>query len=102
MPLSVAADPYVTKDRIKPVFDGDLLKEGVLPIQMLIRNDGQQRVLVRGSDMTLTLPGGTYVASAGATTVASRFEQGMGDVIGWAIGFGIIGLLAASANKDEV
>jgi len=100
--LAVSADPYVTKDRIKPVFDGDLIDEGVLPIQVVVRNGSDKRMLVRGADMILALPGGTQLSSAGATAVASRFEQGIGDVIGWGIGFGVIGMLAASANKEKV
>lgn len=101
-PFTVGADPYLTKDRIKPVFDGDLIDEGVLAVQVFVRNGSDKRMSVRGADMNLTLPGGSQLSSAGATAVASRFEQGIGDVIGWGIGFGIIGMLAASANKEKV
>lgn len=100
--LGAGADPYVTKERVKSVFDGDLIEEGVLPIHVLVRNDGERRILVRSSDMTLALSSGNQIGSAGATAVAARFEQGVGDVIGWGIAFGVIGILAASANKDKV
>ena len=100
--LGAGADPHVTKERIKSVFDGDLIEEGVLPIQVLVRNDGERRALIRSSDMTLALPNGNQIGSAGATAVAARFEQGIGDVVGWGIAFGVIGILAASANKDKV
>ncbi|MBI2161195.1 MAG: hypothetical protein HYU25_12625 [Candidatus Rokubacteria bacterium] len=100
--LGVGADPYVTKERVKSVFDGDLVEEGVLAIQVLVRNNGERRALVRSSDITLALPGGSQIGSAGATAVAARFEQGVGDVVGWGIAFGVIGMLAASANKDSV
>lgn len=100
--LSAGADPYVTKERVKSVFDADLIEEGVLAIQVFVRNDGARQVLVRNSDMTLALPEGNQIGSAGATAVAARFEQGVGSVVGWGIAFGAIGMLAASANKDRV
>jgi hypothetical protein len=100
--VAVGADPYLQKERQKTAFDGDMGEEGILPVQVFVLNEGQRRLLVRASDMILVLPDGRQVASAGATAVATRFEQGIGDVIGWGIGFGIIGMLAASANKDSV
>src|ERR1700730_7827838 len=100
--VAVGADPYLQKERQKAAFDGDMSEEGILPVQVFVLNEGQRRLLVRASDMILVLPDGRQVASAGATAVATRFEQGIGDVIGWGIGFGIIGMLAASANKDTV
>jgi hypothetical protein len=100
--VAVGADPYLQKERQKAAFDGDMSEEGILPVQVLVLNEGPRRLLVRASDMILLLPDGRQIASAGATAVATRFEQGIGDVIGWGIGFGIIGMLAASANKDSV
>ncbi len=100
--VGLGVDLYTQKERQKAVFDGDLSGEGVLPIRLLVRNDGERKLLVRASDMILTLGDGTQVTSAGATTVAARFDQGIGDVIGWGVAFGVIGMLAASANKDRV
>ncbi len=100
--VAVGADPYLQRERQKAVFDGDMSEEGILPVQVFLLNEGPRRLLVRGSDMTLVFPDGRQVASAGATAVATRFDQGMGEVIGWGIGFGIIGVLAASANKETV
>jgi hypothetical protein len=98
----VGADPHVQAERQKAVFDADLAGEAVIPIRVLVRNDGAPRLLVRPSSMTLALADGTQIPSAGATAVAARLDQGVGEVIGWGIAFGVIGALAASANKDSV
>lgn len=100
--VAVGADPYLEKERQKAAFDGDMSEEGILPVQLFVLNEGPRRLLVRASDMTLVFADGRQIASAGATAVATRFDQGMGEVIGWGIGFGIIGVLAASANKETV
>ncbi len=100
--VAVGADPYIQTERQKVAFDGDMGDQGILPVQVFVLNEGQRRLLVRSSDMILLFPDGRQVASAGATAVAARFDQGVGDVIGWGIGFGVIGMLAASAHKDSV
>ncbi len=98
----VGADPFVQAERQKAVFDADLGGEDVIPVRVLVRNDSGRRLLVRPSSMTLALPDGAQIPSAGATAVAAKLDQGVGEVIGWGIAFGIIGMLAASANKDSV
>lgn len=98
----VGADPYVQPERQKAIFDADLAGEDVIPVRLLVRNDSARRFLVRPSSMTLALPDGTQIPSAGATAVAAKLDQGVGEVIGWGIAFGLIGMLAASANKDSV
>src|SRR5262252_10000256 len=100
--VAVGADPYIQKERQQAAFDGDMGDAGIMPVQIFVLNDSQRRLFVRSSDMILLLPDGRQVPSAGATAVAARFDQGVGDVIGWGIGFGVIGMLAASAHKDSV
>lgn len=98
--IGVGADPYVQVDRQKAVFDGDLASQGVLPIQVLVRNEGSRRYLLRGATMMLTLPDGSQLSPVGATAVAAKMEGG-GGVIGWTIAFGLIGFLAASSAEDQ-
>jgi hypothetical protein len=99
-PLSAGADAYVQKDRQKAVFDGELTAEGVLPIQVFVRNEGSRQLLVRPSTMTLALPDGSQLGPVGASAVAAKMESS-GGVIGWTIGFGLIGFLAASSAEDK-
>lgn len=98
--MSVAADPWVDRERQKAVFDADFHDKRVLAIHVHVKNAAARRLLVRKSDMTLLLPGGRQLAPASASAVAAKLESS-GEVIGWTVAFGIIGFLAASSADDK-
>jgi hypothetical protein len=97
--VEAGADPHVQPDRQSAVFDADLAGAGILPIQVFARNQGTRRVLVRRSDITLALPDGRQLSSAGASAAAAKMES-IGGVVGASIAFGLIGFLVAS-NAEE-
>lgn len=98
--LEVGVDPYVQKDRQKAVFDADLSGEGVLPIQIYVKNRGDRALLVRRSDMALVFPDGGEIRPAGATAVSAKMES-IGGVVGATLAFGLIGFLVSSSAKDK-
>lgn len=98
--VTVGADPYVALERQEAVFGGNLAKEGVLPIQLLVENASGRRFVLRKSDVLLELDGGRQIAPTGASSVAATKEDSAG-VIGWTIAFGIIGALAASSAEES-
>src|SRR5262245_60523799 len=57
-PVTVGVDPYVQVERQKEVFDDDLVKAGVLPIYLLVRNSGERRLSLRHADIKLEFPNG--------------------------------------------
>ena len=64
----------------RPVFDleplkGYIPKSGIVVLDVALKNNGQQSLLVRGSDMYLALPDGTRIVPACATSVISRLEE---------------------------
>ncbi|MFQ5520114.1 MAG: hypothetical protein ACE5FK_01850 [Candidatus Methylomirabilia bacterium] len=98
--VALGADPYVQPDRQTAVFDADLNGAGVLPIQVLLRNEGTRQRLIRPSNMSLVLPVGSEISSAGASAVAAKLES-TGGVVGASIAFGLIGFLVASSAEDK-
>lgn len=96
--ITVGADPYVQPDRQDAVFDGDLRKAGILPIQILLQNNGDRRLLVRRSNITLVLPDGRQISPVGATAVAVKVPPKGG---GWGYGLGFYGLVAESMAADK-
>jgi len=98
--VTCGADPYVQPDRQKATFSGDLNKIGVLPIQVFLQNQGAREMLVRPSDIVLTLPNGNEVSCASASATAAKFES-TGGVIASGIAFGMIGALVASSAEDK-
>lgn len=50
----IAADPYETSDKIKTAFDlKDLEKLGIVPVNVIISNEGEDLILVSGQDVNL-------------------------------------------------
>jgi len=98
--VTCGADPYVQVDRQKATFGNDLGKVGILPILIFLQNREAREVLVRPSDIALTLPNGGEVGCASASATAAKFES-MGGVIAAASAFGIVGLLVASSAEDK-
>lgn len=96
--MAVGADPYVQPDRQDAVFDGDLRAAGILPIQVLLQNNGYRRLLIRRSNITLILPDGRQISPVGATAVAVKVPAKGG---GWGYVPGIYGLVAESMAEDK-
>ena len=100
--VTVGADPFVQKDRQKAVFNAELDDVGVLPIQVLVRNDGDRILWVRPSDITLTLPDGNQIHSSRAAAVTALKDTGSGEVVGGLILFGAVGAIGASSSREQV
>ncbi len=50
----IAADPYLTKEKIVTAFDAkDLEKLGIVPVNIILTNEGEEPVLLSGEDVTL-------------------------------------------------
>ena len=98
--LKVGVNPYVNSEKSTEVFGADLKEAGILALRVIVANYGQRRLAVRKSDFLLRLPTDREYIPAPITSVATRLESSAG-VIAWAIGFGIIGLLAASSQQEK-
>ncbi len=69
--VAVGADPYGQLER-QTFFGLRLRGMGVLPVQLLIRNDGDRGVLVRPYEIALRLPDGHALAPVGSAQAAAR------------------------------
>lgn len=74
--LTVGVDPYAQPRRQKNSFGADLSSVGVLPVQVMVKNDGERKVLVRPSDMLLVLPDGSRINPVEASAAAVRVDTG--------------------------
>ena len=52
--VTVAVDEIRTADRAKRYFGADLIKQGILPVNVVVSNYGRQRVAVKPSDVVLS------------------------------------------------
>ena len=52
--ITIAADPFQTWEKLKTVFDlKELDRMGVIPIQVIVTNDGEDTIVVDGSEIHL-------------------------------------------------
>ncbi len=52
--LTIAADPYQTWEKLKTVFDlKELDQMGVIPVQVVLTNEGEETIVVQGSEIHL-------------------------------------------------
>ncbi len=52
--ITIAADPYETQEKIKTAFDlKEMEKLGIIPIQVIVTNDGEDTISVSGQDINL-------------------------------------------------
>lgn len=51
--VTVAVDEMGAAERVERLFGADLIKEGVLPVNVVISNFGKQRLIVKPSDVLL-------------------------------------------------
>jgi len=53
-PITIAVDPYETKDKIKTGFDlKELEQMGIVPVHIIISNDGEDPIVISGQDINL-------------------------------------------------
>jgi hypothetical protein len=59
--IRIGVDPYIETERQAAVFDIDLGKCRVLPIQLLVQNQGQRALWVRSTEVRLDFTDGTQL-----------------------------------------
>ena len=51
--VTVAIDEIKARERVERLFGADLIKEGILPVNVVVSNFGKQRILLKPSDILL-------------------------------------------------
>ena len=91
--------PYMDTQQQEAMFDADFNASFILAINVAVENRREEAILVRPTDATLNLPDGRNLVPSSALKVANKVGED-GSVVGAAIAFGIIGLIA-SQNAEE-
>jgi hypothetical protein len=67
--IRIGVDPYIEAERQAAVFDIDLGKCRVLPIQLLVQNQGKRALWVRSTEVRLDFADGTQLRPIDVFTV---------------------------------
>ena len=70
--VTVAAIPYITEDQVRSAFGKlDPNKYGILPLLVVIQNDGKQAIRLDGIKIEYITPGGTHIDATPANKTAA-------------------------------
>src|SRR5260370_2701241 len=68
--VTVAAVPYITEDQVRSAFGKlDPNKYGILPLLVVIKNDGKQSIRLDDIKIEYITPGGTHIDANSANDV---------------------------------
>lgn len=96
--VSAAADPYDTAEKAQRGFYQDVTREGFFPVQLIFKNDTNDRVIVLRETIELIHLNGNIYRPVRSTTIYNSFEN---NKIAYALlGFGIFSYMSAEeANR---
>jgi hypothetical protein len=98
--VTVAADALETAAETVGAFDEDLTEEGIVPVQVLVRNGAAGNIIVQRGTVQLIDAAGQVHRPVGAVVVAEAVED---NAMAYALlGFGIFSYASAQdANKER-
>lgn len=96
--VSAAADPYDSAEKAQRAFYQDVTREGFFPVQLIFKNDTNDRVIVLRETIELMHPNGNIYRTVRSSTMDNSFEN---NKIAYALlGFGIFSYMSAEeANR---
>ena len=98
--FGVGVSPHLDPQRNQEVFQADLKRAGILPLQIVVRNHSTNAVAISRQSFRLRYADGAEQLPAAPDEVAAQLESSAG-VIGWTLAFGLTGFLASSAQQGE-
>jgi len=96
--VTIAADPYNTKEKVQQAFTLDLSEEGFCPILLVMDNRSNDNILLVKDDIELVDSRGNVLKPTPANVMIEKFEK---NKMAYALlGFGIFSYMSAEeANK---
>ena len=100
--LCIYVEEYATQEKCQKAFDTDLADEGVLPLLILVQNNGHQSYEVKVENITLR-DGSTSIKALTPEETAGKAKRGaVGRALGWSMIVPIISIpIAIVASADH-
>lgn len=73
--VSIAADPYDMTDKTRAVFSLDYKAEGILPVHLIISNDGEKPISLRNMNVMLVTKRRAKIAPADEDDIYRRISK---------------------------
>ena len=100
--LTLQAKAIHKKEELEAQFGGDLLKYGVLPVQVYVANTSDEgAIAVRRDDYALIMPSGEKAMRLNIDQVMDRAGKSFWRTAGWGVAFGIFGAIPSAMNVSN-
>ena len=73
--ITLSAEAYDTEVEVISAFDASLNEQGYYPVQVLLKNSTQEKVMVLRESVELVVPSGEHYRPVGAAVMAEDFED---------------------------
>jgi len=96
--VTIAAEPFNTREKVEKVFTIDLTEEGYVPVLSVMENQSGDNILLLRDEIELVDSGGNVLKHVPANVMVEKFEK---NKMAYALlGFGIFSYMSAEeANK---
>jgi hypothetical protein len=97
--LTIAADPYVDKDKSKAVFGQDMVKKRILAVNLIFENSGPKKFFVYTNQISFRDEAGRSHPRLQVTEVAEAVESGgfAGSLGSSTLAFGVVGFASRAS-----
>lgn len=99
--IELMIKPIHLKSELSTYFDEDLLKYGVLPVQVAICNKGDKPVYFSTEGINLIDPSGKRCPLLPVDAVVDKAKKSLWRTAGWTVAFGIFGLIPSAINVSN-
>ncbi len=97
--IAIAVDVYDSSWRTKMAFDEDLVSEGYVAVNLIVRNGTKERILITWRAIELVTPSGQIHRPIKSAIVAEDFEDNK--MLYALFGFGIFSYMSAADANEE-
>lgn len=96
--VTLSARPFLTTKELKNYFGEDLVKKGLLPLQVHILNESDSDIGVVVESMGLLPPDARSIMAADSSAAYKKAKSGFGATPIHVLAFGMVGLFGSTAN----
>lgn len=100
--LEFMARPIHSRTELETYFGTDLLRHGVLPVQMVVANKSGETVNFTTEGLALYDPSGGRHPFLPADKVVDKSKRSHWRTAGWGVAFGILGAVPSAMNVERV
>jgi len=99
--VDLVTKPIHSKSELKSYFDQDLLKDGILPVQVSISNNSHNDFYLDTEGISLVDPSQNRYPVLPVSAVVKKAKKSYWRTAGWGVAFGLLGVIPSAINVNS-